>query len=96
MKPQYPEGKLMQHRLQHGNQMPFAHGFGGAQYFPLRHRVDRVDVIHPRLAVVLALMHSVHANVSGAAFRVRPAALRNRYLARLRVHHTDANLAMRN
>ncbi len=84
----------MQHGLQHGDQMPFADGFRAAHHLPLSYRVDRVEVIHARLAVVLTLMHRVHPKIAGLPFRVRLAALPDRHLARLRVLHPHSNLSV--
>lgn len=85
----------MQHRLQNRNQMALADGFRAAQHFPLRHRIDRVEMIHARLAVVLPLMHGVHANIAGLPFRFRLAAFSDRDLASLRVLNPYSNLAVR-
>ena len=61
MEAQNPEGKLMQYRLQHRNQMQFADRLRAAHHLPLRHGVHSIDVIHTRMTVVLPLVHRVHA-----------------------------------
>lgn len=70
----------MQHRLQHRNQMPFTDGLRAPHHLPLRHRVDGVEVIYPRLAVVLPLMHGVHPQIPRLSFRLRLATFPDRYL----------------
>ena len=39
-------------------------------HLPLRHRIHRVDVIHPLVSVLVALMHRVHPQKSRAALRL--------------------------
>jgi hypothetical protein len=41
--------------------VPFADGLDAANRLPLRHGVDGIDVKHPSLAVVLALMDGIDA-----------------------------------
>jgi len=48
VEPHNAKGKLMQHRLQHRDQIPLADGFYAPDHLPLRHRVHSVDVIDPR------------------------------------------------
>src|SRR5579864_2412260 len=92
MESQNPEGKLVQHRLQYGNQMSFADGFGAAHHLPMRHRVDRVEVIHSRLSVVLPLMNGVHTKITRPPFWVGLAALPDRYFAPLGVLNPHSDL----
>ena len=60
------------------------------QHLPLGDLIHRIDVIDTLLAVPFRLVHSVDANVAGAPFRSRPAALANGHLGRRRFthHHT--------
>lgn len=60
MKPDDAEWELVQNRFQHGNHVPFADGFHASDVLPLCHRVQ-VDVMDAPLAILLALMHGVHA-----------------------------------
>ena len=73
----------MQHRFQHRDQCVLADGFHASHYLPLRHRVYRVDVVHARLAVLLPLMHRIHTQVPGLAFRIGLASFSDRDLAPL-------------
>ena len=61
-----------QHRLQHGDQVPLVDGLHAPHHLPLGHRVHRVDVVHPRLAVEVALVHRVHPQVPRTPLRIRP------------------------
>src|ERR1700674_1818024 len=83
MEPQYPKRKLMQHRFQHRYQMHLADGFRATHHLPLRYRVYRIEVKNARLAVVLPLMHDVHTQVPGLAFRIGLAAFSDRHMPRL-------------
>ncbi|MCU1291829.1 MAG: hypothetical protein JWP08_679, partial [Bryobacterales bacterium] len=51
-----------------------------AHYLPLRHFIDRVDVINAFQAVPIALVHRVDAQVPRLALRIRPAAFADLYL----------------
>jgi hypothetical protein len=62
--------ELVRDRFQHRKHVPFADGFHAAQVLPLRHGVDRIDVVNPRFAVPVALMNRVHAQESGLALRL--------------------------
>src|SRR5579885_944698 len=75
--------------------MPFADGLGAADHLPLRNRIHGIDVVHARSAIVLTLMHRIHAQVSGPALWVGSAPLPNRDLPRLSVLYADANLPIR-
>jgi hypothetical protein len=67
--------------------MVLADGLHAAHHLPLRHRIDRVDVEHPRLAVVVTLVHRVHPQITGLPLRVRFPPLADGHLARLGVRH---------
>ena len=58
-----------------GMQIGFADLRHRSHHLPLRHFVHRVDVIHPLDSVLIALMHRVHPQISGAPLRLRPAPL---------------------
>ena len=84
----------MEHRFQHRNQIALADGFQAAHHLPLRHCVDRVEVIHAQLAFVLTLMHRIDSEITRPPFRVWFAALADRDLASLRVVHSHPQLAV--
>jgi len=46
---QNAKGELMQHGLQDRRQVAFRDGLDAAHHFPLRHRIDRMDVVQPSL-----------------------------------------------
>src|ERR1700738_1082933 len=41
-------------------------------HLPLRHLIDRVDVVHALHCIQIALVHRVDSQVTGTALRVRP------------------------
>src|SRR5271165_4163411 len=94
MEPHDPEGVLMYDRFQYRDQMQFADRLRAADHLPLRHRVHGVDVIHPRPAVVLPLMHGVHAQISWSSFRLWPTTFPDGYLTRSGVLHAHPNLSV--
>ena len=87
MKPQNAKGELVQHGLQHRQQVPLADGLHAAHYFPLGHGVDGIEMIQPRLAIVLTLMYRIHAQVAGLPLGVGFAPLGNGHLTALGVLH---------
>src|ERR1019366_7105113 len=66
MKAQDAERKLVQDRLQHRDQIPLVDFGRASHHFPLRHRVDCVDVVYPFATVLVALMHAAESTWSPA------------------------------
>jgi len=79
MKAANRERKLFQHLLQNRNQPAFRDLGRGRHNLPLRHFVDRVDVIQTLDAVAVAPMHGVDAQISRTPLRLRFAPLADRY-----------------
>jgi hypothetical protein len=71
--------KLMQDRFQHRKQKRFADLARASHYLPLRDRIHRIDVIHPLVAVPVALVHRIDAQEARAPLRVRLAAFPDGY-----------------
>jgi hypothetical protein len=65
------KGNLMQDRLQYRSQKRLADLAHAAHYFPLRHRIRGVDVIHPFGPLPIALVHSVDAQKPRPPLRIR-------------------------
>ena len=74
--------------------MPFADGFHASEVLPLRHGVDGVDVVNPRLAILVALMNRVDAQESGLALRIGFAPFADVDLPARRVSHADPLIAV--
>lgn len=85
----------MQHRFQYRNQIMLANRLHAAHHFPLRYRVHRVDMEQVRFAILMTLVHRVHAQIAGRAFRIRQAPFRNGDLPALGVMHVRSNSAVR-
>ena len=107
MKAQNAKRELVEDRFQHRKHMSFADCLHAANRLPLRDGVDGIDVKHPGLAVVLALMHGVGFRSTGLvccanitpqiprlAFEIGLAPLANRNLPALRVLHAHPLLAV--
>src|ERR1017187_4459688 len=62
-------------------------GLHAAHHLPLRHRIDRVDMEHPRLAVLVTLVHRVYPQIAGLPLRIRLPPLADGHLARWGVRH---------
>ena len=84
----------MEHRDQHWNQMSLRDGLHATHHLPLRDRVDGVDVEQPGFAVVVALVHGVHPQITPPAAGIRFASLGNAHLPRLRVLRAHALAAV--
>ena len=78
------EWKLLQHRLQDGQQIGFADLRCGADHFPLRHLIDGVDVIDPFVSILISLMDGIHTKVAWSTLGIRPPPLSDRDLRRPR------------
>ena len=63
VKAENAEGELMQHGFQDRNQVAFGNRLDTAHHLPLRDRVDGVDVVQAGMAIEVALMHGVHAEI---------------------------------
>jgi hypothetical protein len=63
------EGKLFQYLFQNRNQPALRDLRCGGHDLPLRHFVDGIDVIQAFVAILVAWMHSVDAEIAGTAFR---------------------------
>ena len=77
MKARDAERELAQHRFQHRNQPCFADLGCRPHHLPLRHLIDRVDVVHALHCIQIALVHRVNSQVTGTALRVRPPPIAN-------------------
>src|SRR5262249_20961375 len=62
--------------LQHRNQPKFGDLWGGRDDFPLRDFIHRMDVIQPVVAILVALMHGIDAQISRLALRAVASAAR--------------------
>jgi hypothetical protein len=71
MEPANHKGKLLQHSLKNRHQPRFPDVRHRADYLPLRHLIDSIDVIHPFGILPVSLVHRVHANVPRPPFRFR-------------------------
>src|ERR1039457_4035862 len=71
--------KLMQDRFQHRKQKRFADLARTSYDLPLCDRIHRIDVIHPLVAIPVALMHRIDAQIARPPLRVRFAAFPDSY-----------------
>ena len=62
------ERELIKHLLDHGQHAGLGEGVIRGDHLPLSHAVDRVDVVRPPDAVVVALVDAVDADEAGPAF----------------------------
>src|SRR6266496_2329915 len=95
MKPQNPEWELMQHRLQNRQQVPLADGLHATHDFPLRNRIDGVEVIQSRLTIVVTLMDGIDPQIARPPPGVGFAPLGDCYLSGLRATHSDSAPAIK-
>src|SRR5260370_4863105 len=79
MKAPNSEGKLRQQGLQHRFEKGFADLLHRSYHLPLCDLVHHVDVIHPLLPILSALMHGVDPQVSRAPQGLRFSPFPNRY-----------------
>ena len=65
----------MQQRFEHGDEERLADALAGGHPFVLGHAVHGIDVVDAFDAVLIALMHAVHAQVAGPVVGGRRAPL---------------------
>ena len=65
VKPQDDEGEAQQQCFEHGNKESLADTLAGGHHFVLGHAVHGIDVVETFNAVLIALMHAIHAQVAG-------------------------------
>ena len=61
------EGECLKHLFQRRDQKTFADFLNGAHHFKLGYLVDGIDVIHPLVLVLIALVNRIDADVAGLA-----------------------------
>ena len=69
MKAQDDERETCQQLFEHGDQVCLADPFAGGHRFILCHAVHGIDVVEAFNAVLITLMHAVHAQVTGTVLR---------------------------
>src|ERR1700719_2810862 len=94
MKATNAKRKLVQHRFQYWQQMPFRNGFHTAHHLPLLDGVHGVEVIQTRLAVAMPLMHRVYSQEAGLTLGIGSAPFADRYLTGTRVFDLHPQLAI--
>ena len=74
--------------------MSLADRLYAANRLPLRHGVDGIDVVHARFAIVIALVHSIDAQIAWLALGIGLASLANGNLPALRILYAHSLLAV--